>query len=64
MYRQWKKYLPMLFMLLPHCIKRVYNLIIPQWIDHMNYLRINYPYLYRLAIRTIPFDQKASVIVK
>ena len=45
-------------------IKRVYNLIVHQWMDYMKYLKNNYPYLFSLAMRTNPFDQNASPIVK
>jgi hypothetical protein len=30
----------------------------------MEHLKDNYPYLFSLAMRTNPFDQDASVIVK
>jgi len=45
-------------------IKRVYVLLVRQWLDYMRYLKDNYPYLFSLAVRTNPFDQKASPIVK
>ena len=44
-------------------IKRVYTLLIHQWLDYMEHLKNNYPYLFSLAIRTNPFDQKASPII-
>ncbi len=43
---------------------RVYRNISIQWVDYMKYLKKNYPYLFSLAIRTNPFDQEASVIVR
>ncbi len=45
-------------------IKRAYNLLTSEWLDYMKYLKTNYPYLFSLAIRTNPFDQDASPIVK
>ncbi len=45
-------------------IKRAYNLLTSEWLDYMKYLKTNYPYLFSLAIRTNPFDQNASPIVK
>ncbi len=45
-------------------IKRVYHLLVDQWLDYMEHLKNNYPYLFNLAMRTNPFDQKASVTVK
>ena len=45
-------------------IKRVYSLLTREWLNYMNYMRSNYPYLFALAVRTNPFDPKASVIVR
>ncbi|MBM3238276.1 two pore domain potassium channel family protein [Candidatus Poribacteria bacterium] len=45
-------------------IKRIYDLLIDQWLDYMKYLKNNFPYLFSLALRTNPFDEKASPIVK
>ncbi len=45
-------------------IGRVYVLLIRQWLDYMRYLKGNYPYLFSLAMRTNPFDEHATVIVK
>lgn len=44
-------------------IKRIYGLLVHQWLDYLHYLKVNYPYLFSLAIRTNPFDEKASPIV-
>jgi len=45
-------------------IKRVYNLLVDQWLDYMAHLKGRYPYLFSLAMRTNPFDRDASPIVK
>ncbi len=45
-------------------IKRAYEILVNEWADYMNYLRKNYPYLFSLAMRTNPFDQLASPIVR
>ncbi|MGA2090554.1 MAG: hypothetical protein ABSH12_03730 [Endomicrobiales bacterium] len=45
-------------------ISRVYSTIISEWIAHMKHLKIDYPYLFSLAIRTNPFDTNASVELK
>jgi hypothetical protein len=45
-------------------VRRIYTLLAKQWIDHMEYLKKAYPYLFSLAMRTNPFDEKASPIVK
>ncbi|MBN1195020.1 MAG: hypothetical protein JXA08_06710 [Methanomicrobiaceae archaeon] len=45
-------------------IKRVYGLLVRQWLDYMQYLKDNYPYLFSLAMRTNPFDSEASPIVR
>jgi len=45
-------------------INRAYHLLVHQWLDYMEYLKTNYPYLFSLAMRTNPFDGQASPIVK
>ena len=45
-------------------ICRVYGLLIPEWLDHMRYLKENFPYLFSLAMRLNPFDGSASPVVR
>ncbi|UCD84266.1 MAG: hypothetical protein JSU92_13465, partial [Deltaproteobacteria bacterium] len=45
-------------------MKRAYALLILEWLDYMKHLKDNYPYLFSLAMRTNPFDQSASPVVK
>lgn len=45
-------------------IKRVYKLLISQWLDYMRHLQKDYPYLFSLAVRTNPFDSGAEITVK
>ena len=45
-------------------IKRAHILLLAEWIDYMKYLKVNYPYLFSLAIRINPFDPAASVEFK
>jgi voltage-gated potassium channel len=45
-------------------INRGYHLLVHQWLDYMEYLKVNYPYLFSLAMRTNPFDRQASPIIK
>lgn len=45
-------------------IKRVYEHLVIEWLDYMNYLKNNYPYLFSLAMRLNPFDEKATPEVK
>ncbi len=44
--------------------KRVYPLLARQWLEHMSYLKASYSYLYSLAVRTNPFSQAASAVVR
>ncbi len=44
-------------------IDRAYSRLIIQWLDHMNHLKNDYPYLFSLALRTNPFDKKAEVTI-
>jgi hypothetical protein len=45
-------------------IRRVYERLIPEWLKYMEYLKTHYPYLFSLAMRTNPFDSKASVVIQ
>ncbi len=45
-------------------IKRSYDLLVQHWLQYMKYLKDRYPYLFSLALRTNPFDKKASPIVR
>ncbi len=45
-------------------IKRVYKLLVIEWLAYMKHLKRDYPYLFSLAMRTNPFDENASVEVK
>jgi hypothetical protein len=45
-------------------IKRVYQLLVREWLSHMEHLKSAYPYLFSLAVRTNPFDPNASAEVK
>lgn len=44
-------------------IHRVYLRLVHEWLDYMQYLKANYPYLFSFAIRTNPFDRAASPYV-
>ena len=44
-------------------IKRVYHLLIAEWLNYMKHLKNSYPYLFSLAVRTNPFDAQAKVEV-
>jgi voltage-gated potassium channel len=45
-------------------VKRAYSLLTLQWIDYMQYLKSRYPFLFSLALRTNPFVENPSVVVK
>jgi hypothetical protein len=42
---------------------RVYRPLVLQWVASMEHLKEHHPYLFSLAMRTNPFDDKASVVV-
>ena len=44
-------------------IKRAYQLLITEWLAYMKHLKIEYPYLFSLAVRTSPFNPDAKVEV-
>jgi hypothetical protein len=45
-------------------VKRVYNLLTRQWLDYLLHLKVQYPYLFSLALRTNPYIENQSVIVE
>lgn len=45
-------------------IKRVYHLIVLEWLDYMKYLKENFPYLFSFSIRTNPFNSNPSPIIQ
>lgn len=45
-------------------VSRTYGRLVVEWLDYMKYLKVHYPYLYSLAMRTNPFDLKASPVVR
>lgn len=45
-------------------IRRAYSLLVKEWLHYMKHLKRQYPYLFSLALRTNPFDQGASPIVR
>ncbi len=45
-------------------ISRAYGLLISEWLAYIEHLNVSYPYLFSLAVRTNPFDSKASVVIK
>jgi len=44
--------------------RRVVSFIVIQWLDYMLHLKTNYPYLYSLAVRTNPFSNNSSPVVR
>ena len=45
-------------------IKRVYGQLTISWVYYLRHLKKEYPYLFSLAVRKNPFDEKASVVVR
>lgn len=41
-------------------IKRAYISLISEWVTYMKHLKVDYPYLFSLAVRTNPFNPDAS----
>ena len=44
-------------------VKRAYTLLGVQWLDYLQHLQTQYPFLFSLAVRTNPLDPQASVTV-
>jgi len=45
-------------------IERAYQLLLLEWLNYMQHLRNDYPYLFSLALRTNPFDKNVRVEIK
>lgn len=43
-------------------IQRAYSTLLIEWINYMEHLKTEYPYLFSLAVRKNPFDKSRSVI--
>jgi hypothetical protein len=44
-------------------VKRAYALLVREWAVYMIYLKVSYPYLFSLAVRTNPLDRTATPVV-
>jgi hypothetical protein len=44
-------------------IDRAYAMLVREWVAYMRHLKNNFPYFFSLAMRTNPFDRKASVVL-
>ncbi|MCU0286137.1 MAG: hypothetical protein MUF15_07030 [Acidobacteria bacterium] len=42
-------------------MKRAFSHVIVQWIDYMNHLKKNYPYMFSLALRNNPFETNPKI---
>ncbi len=40
-------------------VKRVYTLLVHEWLEYVRHLQLQYPYLFSLAVRTNPLDPDA-----
>ena len=45
-------------------IQRMYDHLASEWLDYVQHLKLNYPYLFSLVLRTHPFQANPSPIVK
>jgi hypothetical protein len=45
-------------------LARAYVLLIAEWLAYMKHLKVEYPFLFSLAVRTNPFDPEASAGLK
>lgn len=45
-------------------IQRVYDCVLNEWIHYMCHLKMDYPFLFSMALRTNPFDDSADITVK
>ncbi|MFP4055339.1 MAG: potassium channel family protein [Candidatus Brocadiia bacterium] len=45
-------------------MRRAYGRLVGEWLGYMEHLKGRYPYLFSLAMRTNPFDEDASPVVR
>jgi len=45
-------------------LQRVYRLLTRQWLEYLQELQTQYPFLYSLAVRTNPFNPQADPVVR
>lgn len=45
-------------------IQRMYDHLASEWLDYVQHLKLKYPYLFSLVLRTHPFQANPSPIVK
>jgi hypothetical protein len=45
-------------------IRRMYDHLASEWLDYAEHLKTNYPYLFSLILRTHPFQEHPSPVVK
>lgn len=44
-------------------LRRVYSALLIQWLKYLEHLQSDYPYLFSLAVRTNPFNPKATPVI-
>lgn len=44
-------------------LRRVYSLLVAEWVEYMRHLKVRYPYLFSLAVRLNPFDRASSPVL-
>ncbi|HJX13897.1 MAG TPA: hypothetical protein VJ377_10300 [Dehalococcoidales bacterium] len=44
-------------------IQRMYDHLASEWLDYVQHLKANYPFLYSLVLRTHPFQEKPSAVI-
>ena len=45
-------------------MERAYGRMICEWFEHLRHLKVRYPYLYSLSVRSNPLDEEARVEVR
>jgi hypothetical protein len=45
-------------------IERLYGRLVVEWLDYIEHLHMNYPFLYSLVLRTHPFQEHPSAVIK
>jgi len=44
--------------------KRAYGALVRRWVDYLQHLKLSYPYLFSLALRTNPFSENPAAVIE
>jgi hypothetical protein len=46
-----------------HDVRRVFGYLVAEWLEYVEHLKNNYPYLFSLIVRTHPFQETPTAVI-